>query len=203
VVGLSKLRIQPALAKELVTNAVMALGNKATVQEIVTHALSANQVLAAQVASANQIFVATVNQSTSQPNPSGIQQVVIIPSLAGLNAAVNAVVPKPPVMSGGLGYPTGYVAGPTQNQIKPKWAPLPQQLQALNQLIRFNYYQNFINLPNGQTGVGVTLVNPLGYTIMQTSPSKFRVFAPNKMLISVADNEQQACDDLAKHYFKR
>ena len=198
VVGLGKLRIPQALAKELVTNAVNALGSKATIAEIVAHALHANQVTAAQVAHANQVFVATVNQSSGQPNPSGISQVVVLPSLAGLNAACRAVIPKPPTIAG-LGWPPNS----PPSRPSPPWIPTAESLARFNRLVRFNRYSNKIQLPNGAEGVGITLVNDIGYTIMQTSPSKFRLFAPNKMLISVADNEQQACDDLLKHHFKR
>jgi hypothetical protein len=202
VVGLSKLRIPQALAKELVTNAVNALGSKAGVAEIVAHALHANQVTAAQIAHANQVFVATANQTTSQPNPNGIHQVVVLPSLAGLNAACGAVVPRPPTIAG-LGGPPNSIPSPVQNATKPIWVPTAESLERFNRLIRFNRYSNKVKLPNGAEGIGTTLVNDLGYTIMQTSPSKFRLFAPNKMLISVADNEQQACDDLLKHHFKK
>jgi len=202
VVGLSKLRIPQALAKELVTNAVNALGSKAGVAEIVAHALHANQVTAAQIAHANQVFVATANQTTGQPNPNGIHQVVVLPSLAGLNAACGAVVPRPPTIAG-LGWPPNSIPSPVQNASKPIWVPTAESLERFNRLIRFNRYSNKVKLPNGAEGIGTTLVNDLGYTIMQTSPSKFRLFAPNKMLISVADNEQQACDDLLKHHFKK
>jgi hypothetical protein len=202
VVGLSKLRIPQALAKELVTNAVNALGSKAGVAEIVAHALHANQVTAAQIAHANQVFVATANQTTGQPNPNGIHQVVVLPSLAGLNAACGAVVPRPPTIAG-LGWPPNSIPSPVQNATKPIWVPTAESLERFNRLIRFNRYSNKVKLPNGAEGIGTTLVNDLGYTIMQTSPSKFRLFAPNKMLISVADNEQQACDDLLKHHFKK
>lgn len=201
VVGLNKLRIPRPYAKELVTAAVSALGRDAKIEDIIQHCLHANQVMAAQIATANQIHVATVNSTSGAPNPAGIAQVVIMPSNAGLNTAAGGVVPRPPSM--GLGYPNFIPSAPVQTTTKAMWTPSADQLSVFNTLIRFDQYMSKIKLPNGGEGVGVTLVNPLGYTIQQTGPSRFRVYGPNKALVSVADNEQQACDDIFRAHFKR
>ena len=201
VVGLNKLRIPRPYAKELVTAAVSALGRDAKIEDIIQHCLHANQVMAAQIATANQIHVATVNNTSGAPNPSGVAQVVVMPSNAGLNNASGSVVPRPPAM--GLGYPNSIPSAPVQTATKSMWTPSSDQLVVMNTLIRFNQYMSKIKLPNGGEGVGVTLVNALGYTIQQTGPSRFRVYGMNKALVSVTDNEQQACDDIFRAHFKR
>ena len=201
IVGLSKLRIPRPLAKELVTAAVTALGKDAKIEDIIGHCLHANQVMAAQIATANQIHVATVNSTSGAPNPAGVAQVVIMPSNSGLNTAAGSVVPRPPSM--GLGYPNFIPSAPVQTATKAMWTPSADQLMVYNILIRFDQYMSKIKLPNGAEGTGVTLVNAYGYTIQQTGPSRFRVFGPNKALVSVTDNEQQACDDIFRAHFKR
>jgi len=201
IVGLSKLRIPRPLAKELVTAAVTALGKDAKIEDIISHCLHANQVMAAQIATANQIHVATVNSTSGAPNPAGVAQVVIMPSNSGLNTAAGSVVPRPPSM--GLGYPNFIPSAPVQTATKAMWTPSADQLMVYNVLIRFDQYMSKIKLPNGAEGTGVTLVNAYGYTIQQTGPSRFRVFGPNKALVSVTDNEQQACDEIFRAHFKR
>jgi hypothetical protein len=182
------IKMSPAEAKKAVETAIDKLGEKASLQDIIIQVLTDRQALAAQVARANEIFAASVNAGAGS-DPAKIDSTVILPSDLAMQRAVGA----PRMPAGGVG----------GSQSNTGFNPTSGQAATLKMLTTFKSFTS--QYPTGFAGKaeGQTFVNGLGFAIVQSGPIKWRLYTPNKVLVSVYDNEQEACDAIFKTYFSR
>jgi hypothetical protein len=185
-------KMSTADAKKMVETAIDRLGNKATLADIIKQVLLDRQALAAEVAKANEQFAAAANAGAGA-NPDAIAQVVITPSAIGLRNTIGA----PRLHSGSRSMPNAEVGFPNN------FNPSAGDIAMYKMLSTFRTHANKYPVGNGGQSDGTIYVNAANYAIVQSGPSKWRLFSPAKILMSVWDNEQQACDAIFKHYFKR
>jgi GNAT superfamily N-acetyltransferase len=179
-------------AKKMVEKVVEKLGDKATLTDIIKQVLLDRQALAAEVAKANEQFAAAANAGAGA-NPDAVAQVVITPSAIGLRNTIGA----PRLHSGSRSSPNVEAGFPSN------FNPSAGDIAMYKMLSTFRTHANKYSVGNGGQAEGTIYVNAANYAIVQTGPSKWRLFNPAKALMSVWDNEQQACDAIFKHYFKR
>lgn len=185
-------KMTTADAKKMVEKVVEKLGDKATLVDIIKQVLLDRQALAAEVAKANEQFAATANAGAGA-NPDAVAQVVITPSAIGLRNSTGA----PRLPAGRLSSPNAEIGFPNN------FNPSAGDIAMYKMLSTFRTHANKYAVGNGGQADGNIYVNAANYAIVQTGPSKWRLFSPAKALMSVWDNEQQACDAIFKHYFKR
>lgn len=185
-------KMSTADAKKMVEKVVEKLGDKATLVDIIKQVLLDRQALAAEVAKANEQFAAAANAGAGA-NPDAIAQVVITPSAIGLKNSTGA----PRLPAGRLSSPNAEIGFPNN------FNPSAGDIAMYKMLSTFRTHTNKYAVGNGGQADGNIYVNAANYAIVQTGPSKWRLFSPAKTLMSVWDNEQQACDAIFKHYFKR
>ena len=185
-------KMTTADAKKMVEKVVEKLGDKATLVDIIKQVLLDRQALAAEVAKANEQFAAAANAGAGA-NPDAVAQVVITPSAIGLRNSTGA--PRLPV--GSHSNPNAEIGFPNN------FNPSAGEIAMYKMLSTFRTHANKYAVGNGGQADGDIYVNAANYAIVQTGPSKWRLFSPAKILMSVWDNEQQACDAIFKHYFKR
>lgn len=185
-------KMTTADAKKMVEKVVEKLGDKATLVDIIKQVLLDRQALAAEVAKANEQFAAAANAGAGA-NPDAIAQVVITPSAIGLRNSTGA----PRLPAGRLSSPNAEIGFPNN------FNPSAGEIAMYKMLSTFRTHANKYAVGNGGQADGDIYVNAANYAIVQTGPSKWRLFSPAKILMSVWDNEQQACDAIFKHYFKR
>lgn len=193
IIGLKMvIRMSNADAKKMVETAIDKLGDKATLEDIVKQVLLDRQALAATVARANEQFAASVNAGAAA-NPDAVANVTITPSQIGLRNSTGA--PR---------LPAGPLSSPIAEIVQPlNFNPSQGEIAAYKMLTTFRTHVVKYPVGNGGQAEGVMYVNPANYAIVQSGPSKWRLFNPAKALMSVWDNEQEACDAIFKHYFKR
>ena len=185
-------KMTTADAKKMVEKVVEKLGDKATLVDIIKQVLLDRQALAAEVAKANEQFAAAANAGAGA-NPDAVAQVVITPSAIGLRNSTGA----PRLPAGRLSSPNAEIGFPNN------FNPSAGDIAMYKMLSTFRTHANKYAVGNGGQADGDIYVNAANYAIVQTGPSKWRLFSPAKILMSVWDNEQQACDAIFKHYFKR
>ena len=185
-------KMTTADAKKMVEKVVEKLGDKATLVDIIKQVLLDRQALAAEVAKANEQFAAAANAGAGA-NPDAVAQVVITPSAIGLRNSTGA----PRLPAGRLSSPNAEIGFPNN------FNPSAGEIAMYKMLSTFRTHANKYAVGNGGQADGDIYVNAANYAIVQTGPSKWRLFSPAKILMSVWDNEQQACDAIFKHYFKR
>lgn len=193
IIGLKMvIKMSNADAKKMVETAIDKLGDKATLEDIVKQVLLDRQALAATVARANEQFAASVNAGAAA-NPDAVANVTITPSQIGLRNSTGA--PR---------LPAGPLSSPLAEIVQPfNFNPSQGEIAAYKMLTTFRTHTVKYPVGNGGQAEGVMYVNPANYSIVQSGPSKWRLFNPAKALMSVWDNEQEACDAIFKHYFKR
>ena len=193
IIGLKMvIRMSNADAKKMVETAIDKLGEKATLTDIINQVLLDRQALAATVARANEQFAASVNAGAAA-NPDAVANVTITPSQIGLRNSTGA--PR---------LPAGPLSSPLAEIVQPfNFNPSQGEIAAYKMLTTFRTHIVKYPVGNGGQAEGVMYVNPANYSIVQSGPSKWRLFNPAKALMSVWDNEQEACDAIFKHYFKR
>lgn len=193
IIGLKMvIRMSNADAKKMVETAIDKLGEKATLTDIINQVLLDRQALAATVARANEQFAASVNAGAAA-NPDAVANVTITPSQIGLRNSTGA--PR---------LPAGPLSSPLAEIVQPfNFNPSQGEIAAYKMLTTFRTHIVKYPVGNGGQADGVMYVNPANYSIVQSGPSKWRLFNPAKALMSVWDNEQEACDAIFKHYFKR
>lgn len=193
IIGLKMvIRMSNADAKKMVETAIDKLGEKATLTDIINQVLLDRQALAATVARANEQFAASVNAGAAA-NPDAVASVTITPSQIGLRNSTGA--PR---------LPAGPLSSPLAEIVQPfNFNPSEGEIAAYKMLTTFRTHVVKYPVGNGGQAEGVMYVNPANYAIVQSGPSKWRLFNPAKALMSVWDNEQEACDAIFKHYFKR
>jgi hypothetical protein len=193
IIGLKMvIRMSNADAKKMVETAIDKLGEKATLTDIINQVLLDRQALAATVARANEQFAASVNAGAAA-NPDAVANVTITPSQIGLRNSTGA--PR---------LPAGPLSNPNAEIVQPfNFNPSQGEIAAYKMLTTFRTHIVKYPVGNGGQAEGVMYVNPANYSIVQSGPSKWRLFNPAKALMSVWDNEQEACDAIFKHYFKR
>jgi GNAT superfamily N-acetyltransferase len=193
IIGLKMvIRMSNADAKKMVETAIDKLGEKATLTDIINQVLLDRQALAATVARANEQFAASVNAGAAA-NPDAVANVTITPSQIGLRNSTGA--PR---------LPAGPLSNPNAEIVQPfNFNPSQGEIAAYKMLTTFRTHIVKYPVGNGGQADGVMYVNPANYSIVQSGPSKWRLFNPAKALMSVWDNEQEACDAIFKHYFKR
>jgi hypothetical protein len=185
------IKMTTADAKKMVETAIDRLGPNSTLQDIIKQVLLDRQALAAEVAKANELFAAAANAGAGA-NPDAVAQVTITPSTIGLKNTTGA----PRLPAGRLSNPNAEIGFPNN------FNPSAGEIAMYKMLTTFRQHANKYAVGSGQTE-GVIYVNAANYAIVQSGPSKWRLFNPAKALMSVWDNEQQACDAIFKHYFKR
>ncbi len=185
------IKMTTADAKKMVETAIDRLGPNATLQDIIKQVLMDRQALAAEVAKANEQFAAAANAGAGA-DTDAVAQVTIMPSAIALKNTTGA--PRLPV--GGRSSPNAEIGFPNN------FNPSAGDIAMYKMLTRFRQYANKYAVGSGQAE-GTIYVNAANYAIVQSGPSKWRLFNPAKALMSVWDNEQQACDAIFKHYFKR
>jgi len=185
-------KMSTADAKKMVEKVVEKLGDKATLVDIIKQVLLDRQALAAEVAKANEQFAAAANAGAGA-NPDAVARVVITPSAIGLRNSTGA----PRLPAGRLSSPNAEIGFPNN------FNPSAGDIAMYKMLSTFRTHANKYAVGNGGQADGDIYVNAANYAIVQTGPSKWRLFSPAKILMSVWDNEQQACDAIFKHYFKR
>jgi GNAT superfamily N-acetyltransferase len=193
IIGLKMvIKISNADAKKMVETAIDKLGDKATLVDIVKQVIMDRQALAALVSKANEQFAASVNAGAAA-NPDAVANVTITPSQIGLRNSTGA--PR---------LPAGPLSNPNAEIVQPfNFNPSQGEIAAYKMLTTFRTHIVKYPVGNGGQADGVMYVNPANYSIVQSGPSKWRLFNPAKALMSVWDNEQEACDAIFKHYFKR
>lgn len=170
-------------------SAISAGVDPSDIQALMRFVLTKGQVRAVYTSNSNIAHVATVNATGGAQAPA-TPTVTIVPTPTAVQNATGATLPSD----------------------RPKYAPISntlkpvlndQQLQTIRGLATFTPHSSKIALPNGMTAKGVTYKNGAGYMIVQSGISKWRVYNPASSLISVVDDEQDACNAILKDFYKR
>ena len=159
------------------------------IQAIMKFVLTKGQVRSVYTSDSNIAHAATVN-ATGNVIPPSTPTVTIAPTNTGVQNATGATMPSPKPTTA----PVGQTAKPVLNS---------QQLATVQALSTFIPHSSQIALPNGRKMAGITYKNGSGYMIVQSGIGKWRVYNPAASLISVVDDEQDACNAILKDFYKR